>query len=97
MHQLMHSLPVLRDYLGWAHTNLGIGPALLTFVSAQARRDRCVRLRVHDEIDVAIRPGTATVAAFSLPNLLAQYRFPRVDVLKMDIEGAEVKVLRHAV
>lgn len=35
-----------------------------------------------------------TVPAFSLPTLLARHRLERVDFIKMDIEGAELRVLK---
>ena len=35
-----------------------------------------------------------TVAAYSLNRLLEQFGFPRIDLLKVDIEGAELSVFR---
>jgi FkbM family methyltransferase len=35
-----------------------------------------------------------TVPAFTVEQLMRQHRFPRIDVLKMDIEGAELPIFR---
>jgi FkbM family methyltransferase len=45
---------------------------------------------------VAEGTGGETIPAVSIDELLAAHRFPRVDILKLDVEGAEVDVLKTA-
>jgi len=44
-------------------------------------------------LDVATRTNTIDVSVFSLPDLLDHLGWPRVDLLKVDIEGAEIGML----
>jgi FkbM family methyltransferase len=37
-----------------------------------------------------------TIGAMSVPDVMAAFNATRVDVLKMDIEGAEAEVMRHS-
>src|SRR5215204_1499492 len=37
-----------------------------------------------------------SIPAFSMPTLMTMYKFQRIDLLKMDIEGAEADVLASA-
>lgn len=41
-------------------------------------------------------PGTQRVEAVTIDHLMSQHGIDRIDLLKMDIEGAEMDVMRHA-
>jgi len=52
--------------------------------------------KVLDNAGATPEPGATIVPTVTVEQLMNQYQFPAIDILKLDIEGSEVPVLRHA-
>ena len=45
--------------------------------------------REHRDWSVAVKPGGSDIEGITISELCKKYHFPRIDILKLDIEGAE--------
>jgi FkbM family methyltransferase len=84
----------LSTYASAADTRTALRRWLLRALGPTARLDEATRLDVEQLLDGTLLPETVDVDVWTLDKVIQAAGWPTVDLLKLDVQGAELDVLR---